>query len=350
MPREILRHSDTPPTLGRLLALDDMALEQADVVLLNLAVAKGIPSLADLDIARYVGIVDDWTHLFARLLPGMETAFRKAPERWKNDIRLFRVGMLQGFLGHEIGIRYVEEKKHAAGARYTDPGDVFLHGLINARQGTCANMPALHVAMARRMAWPVSLACVGSHFISRFDDGQVVHNIEATSTHPGSFASDPDEVYVERFELPRRAVECGSDLRKLTAREMVGVFLGLRARHYADTARPAEADSSYSLARALFPCHRHTYIRAMAPMLARGTMLFNPGEVGHPDTLFEAVEPHFLPAGGTQTGSEAMSIAPSATLGMSAGADSVVDVLGTAFGFPLPAGPKASLKQEGKGP
>ncbi|MCX5673919.1 MAG: hypothetical protein NTX87_02825, partial [Planctomycetota bacterium] len=134
MAQEAWPHSDAPLTLGRLLALDDAALEQADVVVLNLAVARGIPSLADLDVARYVRIVDDWTHLFARLLPGMETAFRKAPERWKNDVPLFRVGMLQGFLGHEIGVRYVEEKKHAAGVRYTDPADVFLHGLIDARQ------------------------------------------------------------------------------------------------------------------------------------------------------------------------------------------------------------------------
>jgi len=45
-----------------------------------------------------------------------------------------------------------------------------------------------------------------------------------------------------------------------------------------------------------------------------------------------------------------MSIAPSATPGMSARGDSVVDVLRTAFGFSLPAGPEASLKQEGEGP
>ena len=75
-----LRHFDTPPTLWQLLALDDSALEQTDVVLLNLAVAKEIPSLADLDIARYVRIIDDWTRQFARVLPGMEATFRKTPE------------------------------------------------------------------------------------------------------------------------------------------------------------------------------------------------------------------------------------------------------------------------------
>jgi len=207
-----LRHFGKPPTLWQLLALDDAALEQTDVVLLNLAVAKGIPSFADLDVARYVHIVDDWTRQFRQVLPGMEQQFRKTPSRWKNDIHFFRVGMLMGFLGHEIGLRYIEEQKYGTDAHYTNPGDLFLNGLIDTKQGTCGNMPVLHVAMARRMGWPVSLACAKSHFISRFDDGQVVHNVEATVTHPGSFSSGSDEEYMKRFQLPAKAVECGSDL------------------------------------------------------------------------------------------------------------------------------------------
>jgi hypothetical protein len=158
----------------------------------------------------------------------MEAQFRRTPHKWNDDIRFFRVGMLQGFLGHELGLRYIDEQKHATAVRYADPSDLFLNGLIDTKQGTCGNMPVLHVAMARRMGWPVSLACAKSHQISRFDDGEVVYNIEATSTRPGSFCSDPDEVYIERYNLPAKAIECGSDLRKLTAREMVGVFLGYR--------------------------------------------------------------------------------------------------------------------------
>jgi len=264
-------------------------------VRLNLAVAREIPGLADLDVGRYVRIVDDWTRQFARVLPGMEAQFRRTPENWNNDIRFFRVGMLQGFLGHEIGLRYIDEQRYAAAVRYTDPGDLFLHGLIDMKRGTCGNMPVLHVAMARRMGWPVSLACAGSHQISRFDDGEVVHNIEATSTQPGSFCSDPDEVYVERFRLPARAIECGSDLRKLTAREMVGVFLGLRGRHYRDVGDMDQADLSCALSRVLFPRHRKSYIGAMVPMLRRGEGLFEPDELGHPNSLFEDLAAGMVP-------------------------------------------------------
>ena len=280
-------------THWQFLALPDEQLEQADVLRLNLAVACGIPGLESLDIEKYTRTVDAWTAAFTRELPRLERMFKATPHKWKNDLRFFRVGMLQGFLGHEIGIWYIEEQKQAEAVRYTDPGQLFLHGLIDTKQGTCGNMAALHVAMCRRMGWPVSLACVRSHFISRFDDGEVIHNIEATSTHPGAFASDPDEIYIEKFNLPKRAIECGSDLRKLTAREMIGVFLALRGRHYCDTQRMRLADLEFALSRVLFPNHRRTYVAAMAPMIERGSDLFDRDEVGHPNSLFDDLAPQF---------------------------------------------------------
>jgi hypothetical protein len=342
------QHTGDIRSIWQLLALDDSSLEKVDVVVLNLVVAKEIPALADLDIARYVRTVDDWTRQFRQVLPGMEQQFRKTPSRWKNDIRFFRVGMLMGFLGHEIGLRYIEEQKHGAKVSYTNPGDLFLNGLIDTKQGTCGNMPALHAAMARRMGWSVSLACADSHFISRFDDGQVVHNIEATSTHPGSFAEGSDEDYIKRFALPEKAIECGSDLRKLSAREMVGAFLSLRGRHYTDTRRPLEADSSFALARALLPTHRCAYIGAMAPMLARGATLFNPGEVGHPDSLFQEVETYLPPPRSSGLNQQIMGLSLPLPPAKPVVVDSVVDILRTSFGFSVPEGPKRGFKQEGQ--
>ena len=274
-----------------LLALSDPELERADIVVLNLAVARGISSLAGLDMARYVDVVHQWTQRFKAALPRMETKFHTTPGNWKNDIRFFRIGMLQGFLGHVIGIGYNEEQMHAEAVRYVNPSDLFLNGLIDTKQGTCGNMAALHVAISRRMGWPVSLACAGPHLVSRFDDGEVTYNIEATSTHPGSFCCEPDETYTKRFQLPKRAIECGSDLRKLSAREMLAVFLSLRGRHYSDTNQPDSAAADYSLAQAVFPQYRRAFIAMMALMLRRGARIFERGELGHPDSLFNDFVP-----------------------------------------------------------
>lgn len=283
--------SQVASTPWQFLALPDEQLEQANTVRLNLAVARGIPGLENLDVEKYVHMVDEWTELFSRELRGMERSFKATPWKWKSDIRFFRVGMLQGFLGHIIGIRYIEEQKHADAVYYTDPGQLFLHGLIDTKQGTCGNMATLHVAMCRRMGWPVSLACARAHLLSRFDDGHVIHNIEATSTHPGSFNSEEDSYYIEKFKLPRRAIECGSDLRKLTARQMLALFITSRGRHYRDTGRMQDAEVDYALSRALFPDHRWTYVDAMATTIRRGAKLFDRGEVGHPDSLFEDFGP-----------------------------------------------------------
>jgi hypothetical protein len=147
-------------------------------------------------------------------------------------------------------------------------------------------MAALHVAISRRVGWPVSLAAAASHLISRYDDGIVAHNIELSSVSNGTFASDDDGFYMERFHLPARAVTCGSDLRRLTVREMIGVFIALRGRQFADAGHSDRADIDFALSRALFPQYRRGYIGSMVPMLRRGARLFDQGETGHPDSVF----------------------------------------------------------------
>ena len=44
----------------QLLACSDVELARVDPLVMNLLVAKSIPSLADLDIARYQKLADQW--------------------------------------------------------------------------------------------------------------------------------------------------------------------------------------------------------------------------------------------------------------------------------------------------
>jgi hypothetical protein len=215
--------------------------------------------------------------------------FRQSPWEWKNDIRFFRLGVLCGFLEHEAGIAYNEEQREATSVLYTNPSDLFLNGVMDTRRGTCGNMAALHVAIGRRLGWPVSLACVKSHFVCRYDDGRVTYNIEATQAGYGGFKSDPDDYLIERYGLPPVAVRSGSDLTSLSARQVLGVFIGFRGRHMRDTGRYAEAELDYLLARRLFPNSRHLYREQMALAIPRGASLFEPGEVGSPESLAEEV-------------------------------------------------------------
>lgn len=285
-----------PRTVWQLLALPDSELEKVDVVELNLAVARAIPGLEDLDIANYQRIVDGWANDIRPRLPEAELAFAQTPEKWQNDVRFFRLGVVASYLNEHIGITYIDEQKQAqikarktgepVEIRYTDPDELFIHDLIDNKRGTCGNMPTLHVAMGRRLGWPVALAAVKAHTVCRFDDGEVIYNIETTHTEQGGmFSAGTDEDYQKQFNLPKRAITSGSDLHSMTARQMLGYFIALRARHFADIGRLNLADRDYALARSLLPNHRKTWQAAMKIASLKGTELFNPGEPEGPSGL-----------------------------------------------------------------
>lgn len=269
----------------RLLACSDSELARVDPLVMNLLVAISIPSLAELDIPRYEKLADQWAEDVRRRLPSAERVFRQTPQDWKNDVNFFRLGVLCGYLEHEAGIAYNESQRTSAAVYYTDPSDLFLNGVMDTRRGTCGNMAALHVAISRRLGWPVSLACVGSHYICRYDDGTVTHNIEATQAGYGGFKSDPDSYLIERYELPPKAISSGSDLRAVNPREMLGIFLGFRGRHMRGTCRWDEAERDYLLARHLFPSNRRLYLDSTALAVERSVRLFEMGEMGSPQSL-----------------------------------------------------------------
>ena len=277
----------------QLLECSDAGLGRVDPLVMNLLVAKSIPSLADLDVPRYQKLADQWAEDVRRRLPGAEKVFWRTPQDWKNDVNFFRLGVLCGYLEHEAGIAYNEDQRYATAVYYTDPSDLFLNGVMDTRRGTCGNMAALHVAVGRRLGWPVSLACVRSHYICRYDDGTVTHNIEATQAGYGGFKSDPDEYLIEQYGLPPKAISSGSDLRAVGSRELLGIFVGLRGRHMRDTGRLDEAERDYLLARHLFPSNRKLYIDATAVAVERSHRLFEPAELGSPQSLADWINTQY---------------------------------------------------------
>lgn len=268
-----------------LLSKSNEQLARIGTVRSNLLVAKGIPSLGSLDIPHYEHTCDAWADRITSRLPHVEELFRHDPGRWDNSIHLARLGMMCEVLDCELGIAYNEHQRASKGTRYTDPSDLFLNGVIDRRRGTCGNMALLHVALAERLGWPVSLACVGSHYMARFDNSEVIHNIETTDTGRGGFASPKDAELIEREKIPRKAIACGSDLRGLSPRETVGVFFASRARHFQDTGGFLLAHRDYVLAHSLFPNSRKVYANMMAFTIPFGGKLFECSEFGSPRSI-----------------------------------------------------------------
>ncbi len=268
-----------------MLAYGNDELKLIDPLVMNLLVAKGVSTLAKLNIFSYEQKLSEWSNAIRHGLRDAEKQFHETPWHWKDDLGFFRLGYLCYYVDEVLGIRYRDDLKDQKRVRYTDPSDLFLNGVIDTKQGTCANMAALHVALGWRLKWPVSLACVGSHIICRYDDGRVTHNIEATKTGNHGFHSHPDDYYLKQHRLPEKAVECGSDLRAVTPMEMLGIFFGFRARFFEDTCHSDRSEPDYLLARFLFPRNRHLHFSEVMVSVQSGIDLFEPGEPGHPIEL-----------------------------------------------------------------
>jgi Transglutaminase-like superfamily len=270
----------------QLLALTDEEFAGVDPLVMNLLVAKDIPSLADLDIPKYQRMANEWALGVQQLISTLEGHFWKDPPYWDSDINLFRLGIACQFVECKLDIRYREDQREQKGIRYTNPSDLFLNGVMDTRRGTCANMAALHVALGWRLDWPVSLACLGNHLVCRYDDGKITHNIEATQAEHGGFCSHPDAFLIKKYDLPQKAITCGSELRAVTPRELLGLFIGLRARYERDIREHALAERDYLLARYLFPAHRVHSREQMAATALANLNRFETYEAGHPDNLW----------------------------------------------------------------
>jgi hypothetical protein len=106
-----------------------------------------------------------------------------------------------------------------------------------------------------------------------------------------------DEEFLADVAIPKSALRCGSDLRALSKRELLGIFVALRARHICDVGkatedegRMIESESDLLLSRYLFPRRQDTYKFQMAISAMRGETLFDEHETGHPVTFADFLE------------------------------------------------------------
>jgi hypothetical protein len=239
-----------------MMAWDGGRLARTDPAVLNLEVAKGISELNDLKVAPYCQLLDQAIAGFSRWLPQAEREFYADPQGWDNDLVAFRLGMLCQYIEQVLGIHYNEDQKHASKISYTNPGDLFLNGILDTRRGACGNMAVLYVSLCWRLGWPVSLAMSGWHTLCRYDDGTRAINIETTAIGEGGFSTPPDAHYIRADKLTAEDIPSGSDLTALKPRQMLGCFFGWQGRYWYDRYDAVRARDDYARAAKLFPQSR----------------------------------------------------------------------------------------------
>ena len=250
-----------PRTLKELLALSSANLEKCDIGLMNLLCAEGLPGAENLDVQECLKKLDGMAEYVKSETQRHEYRFREHPDEFKHTEAYFRMAMLGTILVQDIGIQYNlgiafpqldgEKPTMAAGA---NSKDMFIHGLLADNHfGTCASMPVLYVAIARRLGYPVNLASAKYHYYVRYEDWNNKHlNVEATMTQ-GFFTPTDDEYKYGQFPCTDKEINEYGWLRPLTNKELLGHFLDTRAICLGDAKRYDEAKDMLLISASCFP-------------------------------------------------------------------------------------------------
>jgi hypothetical protein len=250
-----------PRTLKELLALSPADLEKCDIGLMNLLCAEGLPGAESLDRQDCLKKLDGMADFVKAETLRHAYRFREHPEEFNNSEAYFRMNMLGTILVQDIGVQYnpaiafpqLDGKKPAM-ATAANAKDMFIHGLLTDKHfGTCASMPVLYMAIARRLGYPVDLASAKYHYYVRYEDWNNKHlNVEATMTQ-GFFTPTDDEYKYGQFPSTDEEIKEYGWLRPLTNKELLGHFLDTRAICLGNAKRYDEAKEMFLISASCFP-------------------------------------------------------------------------------------------------
>jgi hypothetical protein len=155
-------------------------------------------------------------------------------------------------LQRDIGVRYNPDLIDVE-AFFADSGNVFLHGVVQTKMGSCASLPVPYTAVGRRLGYPLKLVKARSHLFARWEDGQERFNIEATDL---GLSSPPDDCYRRgRYAVTPGQEEAGGLLRSMTPRQELAEFLGQRGFCRLDNGQHREAAKCFAWACAVAPAN-----------------------------------------------------------------------------------------------
>jgi hypothetical protein len=170
--------------------------------------------------------LDQWAKQVEGETERLRPQFDRHPEEFNHSWAMFRALALVTVLQRDIGIRYnpglIERDDF-----FTDARNLFLHGVIDTRQGTCSSLPPLYLAVGRRLGYPLKLVTTASHLFVRWDDaGGERFNIECTSLGMNSY---PEEHYrTWPVKVTNEQVAAFRFLHSHSPREELAAFLGCR--------------------------------------------------------------------------------------------------------------------------
>jgi len=226
---------ETPPDeFGRL-----------DLAVLNLLCASSLPGSENLDIPKCLSRLNRLTAFVKASTERNLHRLSTEQETGRSEAN-WRMGMLVTNVKRDFGASYSPSVRDdlLAGveAPFSDSRESFIHGLLdddpNRRWGTCASIPVLITAVARRLGYPVRLAVTRTHLYARWE-GAECFNIEASN--PAGMSVLPDDHYRGHGGgMTGEEEKSGFYLRALQPAEEFAVCLKARVACLRDAARYEE--------------------------------------------------------------------------------------------------------------
>lgn len=252
-----------PTTLAELLTMDDASLAAVDVARVNLLCAHGLPGAESLNIDCELATLDGWAERVRADTARNFHLFRDNPAHFHGNEGEYRFQMLVTVLQLDFGVAYNPARadpSESADSFFADSRDLFLHGLTAPERhlGTCASMPVLYAAVARRLDYPVRLVTTRMHLFDRWEPmiggGQNAFNLEGTNR---GATIHPNDYYLA-WPLPVSPGQRESEgyLTSLSATGELAVFLDTRGDCLRAVGRWAEAAQAYGYAARLAPKSR----------------------------------------------------------------------------------------------
>ena len=243
-----------PRTLSELLALPPGELGRVDFARMNLLCAQGLPGSENLDIEACLSVLDKWADYAAPQILRHMYKFQQAPQDYESSEGYFRVLLLNTILQQDCGVHYNLDRVTTVDFR--NAKDLFIHGMINDRNGgTCASIPVILTAVARRLGYPVKLVATKAHLFCRWEAPGDRINLESSCVGLNTYKDDYYRTWP--FVINEQTVREEHYLVSMTPAEELSDFLVSRGHCLLDNGYTQEARDAYGAAVRLNPAVRH---------------------------------------------------------------------------------------------
>ncbi len=257
------RYNVTPKSLSDLLSLDREQFDRCDIARTNLLCAEGLPGAEDIDLPRYLDLLDEMAVACDERINRSWRLFKRKPAEFDHSENVFRVLTMQHVLRTQFNVQYDEKVSAivASGKEWNsdDSSEVFIHGILSdKRTGTCSSLPVFSIAVGRRLGYPLKLVRVPNHTLFRWDESDIggeKFNIEHT---PAGSTVRPDDYYYTWPCLWTEQMRALNErtkvwLHSMNAEQEISKFLCNRALILRDVGRSDEAMMSVEVAYGIDP-------------------------------------------------------------------------------------------------